>query len=106
MVMRKLGFSSTFVGDSSHLSCRTDRINHYARIQCFKISGTSTPDVHGRIESHGSVFKPARAGLIIKLARIEGKIIKTIKKAQAHGLELAIEWVDSEVLLSSKNPAS
>jgi hypothetical protein len=57
-------------------------------------------------ESRGSVFKPARAGLIIKLARIEGKIIKTIKKAQAHGLELAIEWVDSKVLLSSKNPAS
>ena len=45
-------------------------------------------------ESRGSVFKLARAGSIIELARIEGKIFKTMKEAEAHGLELAKEWVD------------
>jgi hypothetical protein len=27
-----------------------------------------------------------------KIARIEGKIFKTMKEAEAHGLELAREW--------------
>jgi hypothetical protein len=60
----------------------------------YKISGTSTPIYMEGCESRGSVFKPARAGSIIELARIEGKIFKTIKEAEAHGLELAKEWVD------------
>ena len=45
-------------------------------------------------ESRGSVFKPARAGSIIEVARIEGKVFKTMKEAEEHGLELAREWVD------------
>jgi hypothetical protein len=28
------------------------------------------------------------------VARIEGKIFKTMEEAEAHGLELAKEWVD------------
>jgi hypothetical protein len=60
----------------------------------YKISGTSTPIYMEGCESRGSVFKPARAGSIIELARIEAKIFKTIKEAEAHGLELAKEWVD------------
>jgi hypothetical protein len=52
----------------------------------------------------GSVCKPDRAGSIIEVARIEGKIFKTMKEAETHGLELAIEWVDSKVLLSSRIP--
>ena len=60
----------------------------------YKISGTSTPIYMEGCELRGSVFKPARAGSIIELARIEGKIFKTIKEAEAHGLELAKEWVD------------
>jgi hypothetical protein len=55
-----------------------------------KISGTSTPMYMEGCESRGSVFKPARAGSIIEVARIEGKIFKTIKEAEAHGLELAV----------------
>jgi hypothetical protein len=72
----------------------------------FKISGTSTPIYMEGCESCGSVFKPARAGSVIEVARIEGKAFKTIKEAEEHGLELAIEWVDSKVPLSSTNPAS
>ena len=60
----------------------------------YKISGTSTPIYMEGCESRGSVFKLARAGSIIELARIEGKIFKTMKEAEAHGLELAKEWVD------------
>jgi hypothetical protein len=29
---------------------------------------------------------------VIEVARIEGKIFKTMKEAEAHGLELAREW--------------
>ncbi len=56
--------------------------------------------------STGSVARPAALVEIIEVARIEGKIFKTMKEAETHGLELAIEWVDSKVLLLSKNPAS
>jgi hypothetical protein len=31
---------------------------------------------------------------VIEVARIEGKIFKTMKEAEAHGLELAREWAD------------
>jgi hypothetical protein len=55
----------------------------------YKISGSSTPVYMEGCESGGSVFKSARAGSIIELARIEGKIFKTVKEAEAHGLELA-----------------
>jgi hypothetical protein len=45
-------------------------------------------------ESLGSVCKPGRNGSVIEVARIEGKIFNTMKEAEAHGLELAGEWVD------------
>jgi hypothetical protein len=32
--------------------------------------------------------------LIVEVARIEGKIFKTMTEAEAHGLELAKQWVD------------
>ena len=35
-----------------------------------------------------------RSGSIVEVARIEGKIFKTMKEAEGHGLELAKEWVD------------
>jgi hypothetical protein len=35
-----------------------------------------------------------RAGSVIELERIEGKIFKTTKEAEAPGLELARAWVD------------
>ena len=54
----------------------------------YKISGTSTPIYMEGCESRGCEFED------IELARIEGKIFKTIKEAEAHGLELAKEWVD------------
>ena len=41
-----------------------------------------------------TVYKPGRSGSIIEVARIEGKIFRTMKEAKAHGLELAQEWVD------------
>jgi hypothetical protein len=40
------------------------------------------------------VYRNGRAGSIIEVARIEGKIFKTMKEAEAHGLELARDWVD------------
>jgi hypothetical protein len=39
----------------------------------------------------GSVCKAARAGSIIEVARIEGKIFKTMKEVAAHGFEIAKE---------------
>ena len=64
----------------------------------FKISGTSTPIYMEGCESRGSVCKPARAGSIIEIARIEGKIFKTMREAEDHGLVLARHWVDKRCL--------
>ena len=41
--------------------------------------------------SLGTVYRNSLAGSIIEVARIEGKIFKTMKEAEAHGLELANE---------------
>ena len=60
----------------------------------YKISGSSIPMYMEGCESLGSVCKPGRAGSIIEVARIRGKIFKTMKEAEAHGLQLAKSWVD------------
>jgi hypothetical protein len=62
----------------------------------YKIRGESIPMYMEGCESHGSVCNPIRNGSIIEVARIEGKIFKTIKEAEAYGLELAREWVESQ----------
>jgi hypothetical protein len=36
-----------------------------------------------------------------EVARIEGKIFDTMKEAQAHGLELAMEWVERHTAFNS-----
>ena len=60
----------------------------------FKISGYSIPTYMEGCESRGSVCKPGRGSSIIEVARIEGKVFKTMKEAEEHGLVLAHEWVD------------
>ncbi len=67
-----------------------------ARIKGYKITGSSTPMYMEGCESLGSVCKPGRSGSVIEVARIEGKIFKTMKEAEAHGLELARDWVDKQ----------
>ena len=47
--------------------------------------------------SLGTVYRNGEVGSIVEIARIEGKIFKTMKEAEAHGLELAKEWVDKEM---------
>jgi hypothetical protein len=44
--------------------------------------------------SLGTVYRNCLAGSIVEVARIGGKIFKTMKEAEALGLELAKEWVD------------
>lgn len=46
------------------------------------------------LNEKAEVLMGRRAGSIIEVARIEGKIFKTMKEAEAHGLELAREWVN------------
>jgi hypothetical protein len=60
----------------------------------YKISGESIPMYMEGCESRGSVCKPSPAASIVEVARIQGKIFKTMKEAEAHGLALAKEWVD------------
>ena len=60
----------------------------------FKISGESIPMYMEGCESRGSLVSPD-APVDIEVARIERKIFKTMKEAEAHGLELAREWVDN-----------
>ena len=60
----------------------------------FKIDGESVPMFTSGCESLGTVYKPGRSGSIIEVARIEGKIFKTMKEAKEHGLVMAREWVD------------
>jgi hypothetical protein len=64
----------------------------------YKISGSSIPMYMEGCESFGTVYRNSRAGSIIEVARIEGKIFNTMKEAESHGLELAREWVDRKCL--------
>ena len=57
----------------------------------YKIAGDSIPMYMAGCESLGTVYRKGRAGSIIEIARIEGKISNTMKEAEAHGLELAKE---------------
>ena len=63
----------------------------------FRISGSSIPMFTG-CESIGTVLRNGRTGSIIEVTRIEGKIFETMKEAEAHGLELARQWVDRKWL--------
>ena len=60
----------------------------------YKISGESSPSYGEGCHSLGTVYRNGRAGSIVQVARVEGKVFKTMKEAEAHGLELAKEWVD------------
>ena len=51
-----------------------------------KISGAWIPMYMSGCESLGSVCKPGRAGSIIEVARIKGKIFDTMKEAESHGV--------------------
>ena len=44
--------------------------------------------------SLGTGYRNGLAGSIVEVARIEGKIFKTMTEAEAHGLELAKQWVN------------
>ena len=59
----------------------------------FKISGTSTPIYMERMRVAWLCFqiRPSRFK-VIEVARIEAKIFKTMKEAEAHGLVLARDW--------------
>ena len=67
----------------------------------YKISGESIPMYMSGWESLGRVYRPGRAVSIIQLARIKGKIFQTMKEAEAHGLELAKEWVEMHTAFNS-----
>jgi len=54
-------------------------------------------------ESLGTVSRNGRAGSINEVARINGKIFKTMKEAEAHGLELAKGWVDRQTVKSGSH---
>jgi hypothetical protein len=58
------------------------------------ISGCSIPIYTKGCQSRGSVCKAGRSGSVIELQKIDGDMFKTTKEAEAHGLELAREWVD------------
>jgi hypothetical protein len=60
--------------------------------KAFKISGESIPMYMEGCESRRSVCKPGCAGSSLRWPRTEGKIFKTMKEAEAHGLKLAREW--------------
>jgi hypothetical protein len=65
----------------------------------YMISGCSVPMYMQGCQSRGSVCKAGRAGSVIELERIDGKVFNTTKEAEAHGLELAREWVDRKTAL-------
>jgi hypothetical protein len=77
--------------------CQTFELRDYCygRIhKGFKISGSSIPMYMEGCESLGPLCKPGANGSVIEVARIEGKIFKMMREVEAHGLELAREWMD------------
>ena len=53
-------------------------------IQRYKIAGASVPMYMAGCESLGTVYRRGRAGSIIQVARIEGRIFDSMKEAEAH----------------------
>jgi hypothetical protein len=45
-----------------------------------------------RYHSLGTVYRNELARSIVQVARIEGKIFKTMTEAEAHGLKLPRQW--------------
>jgi hypothetical protein len=64
----------------------------------FKIGGSSFPMFMSGCKALGTVYRNARTGSMIEVARIEGKLFEMMKEPEAHGLELAREWVDRKWL--------
>ena len=64
----------------------------------YKIDGESIPMFMSGCESLGIVYLNGRLGSIFEVVRIKGKIFDTIEEAEAHGLELARQWVDRKCL--------
>ena len=60
----------------------------------YKVSGESSPSYREGCHSFGTVYRSGLAGSLVEVARIEGKIFNTMNEAEAHGLELAKQWVD------------
>ena len=60
----------------------------------YKIDSESIPMFVSGCESLGTVYLDGRLGSIFEVARIKGKIFNTMEEAEAHGLELARNWVD------------
>jgi len=99
MVTRTLEFLWTSVEDSSNRRCCVDVVWKALDLAMLEYKGYKSAAridsyVHGGMRIVWLRFKPGRAGSIIEVARIEGKIFETMKEAEAHGLELAKEWVD------------
>ena len=61
----------------------------------FKIGGSSIPMFMSGCESLGTVYRNGRTGSMIEVARM---LFETMKEAEAHGRELAREWVDQKWL--------
>ena len=68
------------------------------RYKGYKIDGESIPMFMSGCESLGIIYLHGRLGSTFEVARIRGKIFDTIEEAEAHGLELARQWVDRECL--------
>jgi hypothetical protein len=68
------------------------------RYKGYNIDGESISMFMSGCESLGLVYLDGRLGSIFEVARIKGKIFDTIEEAEAHGLELARNWVDRKCL--------
>jgi hypothetical protein len=68
------------------------------RYKGYNVDGESISMFMSGCESLGLVYLDGRLGSIFEVARIKGKIFDTIEEAEAHGLELARNWVDRKCL--------
>jgi hypothetical protein len=96
-VRRIKGFSNGYWSGHSFL-------RNHAPVQGLYDLRLLDSDVYAGLSPRGSVCMAGRAGSVVELQRIDGKMFKTTKEAEAHGLELARDWVDQKTAWRSRCP--
>jgi hypothetical protein len=63
----------------------------------YVIAGWARPELTKDSTSIGVVYKRDKFGSLIRVHRIERKLLESKEQAEKHGIELCEEWIDKEL---------
>jgi hypothetical protein len=62
----------------------------------YVIGAWARPELTKGYTSIGVVYKRDKFGSLIRVRRIEGKLLESKEQAEQHGVELCKEWIDKQ----------